>query len=141
MSKKDKGFFGDHTDMYTDDHCADVSQGGKVGKVKTKKLDFANLKPDFGDHVDYILDDINTMLKAKNKAYGNSALEPVKIFSKISAMEQLQVRLDDKLSRIAKGSEYPGDDTIDDIIGYLVLLKIQRSNQKDEEQRLRNSNA
>ena len=61
------------------------------------------------------------MLIEKNIAYGNSALEPVRIFSKAPAIEQIQVRLDDKLSRLARGSEYPGDDTIRDLIGYLYL--------------------
>jgi hypothetical protein len=27
-----------------------------------------------------------------------------------------------------KGTEYPGDNDIDDLIGYLVLLKIAKSN-------------
>lgn len=67
---------------------------------------------------------IRDMLLAKNKAYGDSALNPVRIFSKASPIEQIKVRIDDKLSRLARGKEYSGDDTIDDLIGYLVLLKI-----------------
>lgn len=39
------------------------------------------------------------MLLAKNAAYGNSALEPVRIFSKADPTEQIRVRIDDKLSR------------------------------------------
>jgi hypothetical protein len=62
------------------------------------------------------------MLIQKNTAYGNSALEPLRMFSKASPREQLLVRLDDKLSRLARGSEFPGDDTIVDLAGYLVLL-------------------
>ena len=83
-------------------------------------------KYNFEQEVDNICDDIAYMLKEKNKAYGNSALDPVKIFAKSDAEEQLAVRIDDKLSRIARGREYPGDDTINDLIGYLVLYKIQR---------------
>jgi len=60
----------------------------------------------------------------KNRAYGNSALEPVRVFSKANNQEQLLVRIDDKLSRFFKGTEFPGDNDIDDLIGYLVLLKI-----------------
>lgn len=67
---------------------------------------------------------IADMLVAKNAAYGNSALDPVRVFSKASPKEQILVRLDDKLSRLARGSEFPGDDTIDDLIGYLILLKL-----------------
>lgn len=70
--------------------------------------------------------DISIMLQEKNVAYGDSALDPVRIFSKSSPVEQLLVRIDDKLSRFARGTEYPGDNDIDDLIGYLVLLKIAK---------------
>jgi len=69
---------------------------------------------------------IGLMLQEKNVAYGDSALDPVRIFSKSNAIEQLLVRIDDKLSRFARGKEYPGDNDIDDLIGYLVLLKIAK---------------
>lgn len=70
--------------------------------------------------------DISVMLQEKNTAYGDSALDPVRIFSKANAIEQLLVRIDDKLSRFARGTDYPGDNDIDDLIGYLVLLKIAK---------------
>jgi hypothetical protein len=67
---------------------------------------------------------IEKMLVEKNLAYGDSALDPVRIFSKATNIEQLLVRIDDKLSRFARGTDYPGDNDIEDLIGYLVLLKI-----------------
>jgi hypothetical protein len=73
-----------------------------------------------------LLAQIEEMLIQKNRAYGDSALEPVRVFSKSDTMEQLYVRIDDKLSRIERGHEYPGDDTIFDLIGYLVLLLIAK---------------
>ena len=69
---------------------------------------------------------IAQMLIDKNIAYGDSALSPVRIFSKADPREQLHVRIDDKLSRLMKGQDYPGDNDIDDLIGYLVLLKIAK---------------
>ena len=69
-------------------------------------------------------DKIAAMLINKNKSYGNSALEPCHIFSKANAKLQLSVRIDDKLNRIKKGNEYPGDDTVLDLIGYLILYRI-----------------
>jgi len=42
---------------------------------------------------------------------------------KIATM-RIKIALDDKLRRVSIGHEYPGDDTIIDIIGYLFLLKI-----------------
>ena len=39
----------------------------------------------------------------------------------------MNVRIDDKLSRIARGREYAGDDTELDLIGYLVLRRVARA--------------
>lgn len=72
--------------------------------------------------------DIAEMLIKKNISYGNSALNPVRIFSKADPKEQLMVRLDDKLSRIKNQESFPGDNDIDDMIGYLILYKIANQN-------------
>ena len=57
-------------------------------------------------------DQICSMLVEKNVKYGNSALDPVRVFSKASTTEQLLVRIDDKLSRIkTTGMEAPDEDT------------------------------
>jgi hypothetical protein len=82
------------------------------------------------DSITKIVKEIEDMLIEKNRAYGDSALDPVRIFSKSEATEQLYVRIDDKLSRIKRGHEYPGDDTISDLIGYLILLLIAK--ERDE---------
>jgi hypothetical protein len=71
--------------------------------------------------------EIAKMLIDKNISYGDSALAPVRIFSKADPKEQLYVRIDDKLSRLMKGTDYVGDNDIDDLIGYLILLKIAKS--------------
>ncbi len=71
------------------------------------------------------LDEITAMLVAKSEAYGDSALNPLRIFSRASTVEQLRVRIDDKLSRIARGND-AGEDVEKDLIGYLVLSRIAR---------------
>jgi len=68
--------------------------------------------------------EIAEMLVKKNISYGNSALEPIRIFSKADSKEQIRVRIDDKLNRIQNDQAFPGDNDIDDLIGYLILLKI-----------------
>lgn len=73
-----------------------------------------------------VCDEIKEMLIAKNKSYGDSALNPVRIFSTSDSIEQLYVRIDDKLSRITRGGAFVGDNDVDDLIGYLILLKIAR---------------
>ena len=78
----------------------------------------------FAVQVGVVLDEIRELLIAKNKKYGNSALEPLGVFSQLSAKEGLLVRIDDKLKRIKNGSlKRDDEDVINDLIGYHVLLK------------------
>jgi hypothetical protein len=67
---------------------------------------------------------IADMLVRKNKRYGDSAMNPVRIFSKASPTEQILVRIDDKLSRLSRGNGAEVEDTIGDLLGYLVLLRV-----------------
>jgi hypothetical protein len=83
------------------------------------------MKPPFAIQVEEVLDSIEKMLIEKNRKYGNSALEPLGVFSQLSAKEGLLIRIDDKLKRIKNGSlEKDDEDVVNDLIGYLVLLKI-----------------
>lgn len=66
-------------------------------------------------------------LTAKNRAYGDSAAHPLRVFSRASTEEQILVRIDDKLSRIARGAPTKdGEDTLLDLVGYLALLAALR---------------
>jgi len=67
--------------------------------------------------------DLARFLIAKNRAYGNSAFDPIRIFSKADAREQILVRLDDKISRMARG-QAAGEDTPRDAQGYLTLWRV-----------------
>ena len=82
-----------------------------------------------------VCDDIKELLIHKNRKYGNSALKPCRVFSKSSPVEQLLVRIDDKLNRIMQGAGLLADDedVINDLIGYLVLLKIGMNDEKNKE--------
>ena len=69
--------------------------------------------------------EVTNLLLEKNNAYGDSALNPVGIFSKGDAVESLCARIDDKLMRIkSRGITDATEDTVQDLIGYLILLKI-----------------
>lgn len=77
-------------------------------------------------------DIIRDMLLQKNQEYGDSAINPLRIFSSINNLEQINVRIDDKLSRIKnKSHKNIKEDTILDLIGYLILKLI--AEQKEEE--------
>jgi hypothetical protein len=75
-------------------------------------------------------DALAQMLIDKNRAYGNSALDPVRVFSKADAAEQIKVRLDDKISRLMRG-QAAGEDVILDLLGYLILLRVHTRLERD----------
>ena len=88
----------------------------------------------FKDQVSQVLNEITEMLISKNIKYGNSAIEPLEIFSDLSPEEGLKVRIDDKLKRIKNGSlDKDDEDVINDLIGYLVLLKILHKKDQPNE--------
>lgn len=75
--------------------------------------------------------EIANLLLKKNISYGNSALDPICIFAKdVDPGKQIDIKIDDKLSRIKRGSEFQGDDTILDLAGYLVLKLIHQRKQQ-----------
>ena len=73
-----------------------------------------------------VCDQIKRILLKKNECYGDSAVSPLRIFSTANAEEAINVRLDDKLSRLMKGREYQTEDTELDLIGYLILKRVIR---------------
>ena len=85
--------------------------------------------PAFVADVDATLAEIRDMLIEKNTAYGNAALDPIRIFSRADAIEQINVRIDDKLSRICNGVADREDPELD-LLGYLTLLRIAKGRGK-----------
>jgi hypothetical protein len=100
--------------------CGVCTAGNMVARIPDNVMEAP-----FSIKVQLVLDSIEKMLIDKNRKYGNSALEPIGVFSKLSAKEGLLVRIDDKLKRIKNGSlDKDDEDVVNDLIGYLVLLKI-----------------
>lgn len=104
--------------------CAALSEEGSQAMSEPEvqydagRIPVANL-------ITEVCQEICEMLVAKNRAYGNSALDPVRIFSKADPDEQLNVRIDDKLSRLVRGTA-AGEDVELDLIGYLILKRVRR---------------
>ena len=79
------------------------------------------------NNIKWTCDNIRDLLLSKNRAYGDSALSPDNIFSKLDNAQAICARIDDKLRRIKNnGLDDKTEDTLDDLIGYLILLKIAR---------------
>jgi hypothetical protein len=78
-----------------------------------------------------VANEVRDLLISKNEAYGDSALNPANIFSQGNAVDSLCARIDDKLMRIkSRGITDETEDTIQDLIGYLILLKVALSDNK-----------
>mgnify|MGYP003113751275 CR=1 FL=1 len=75
----------------------------------------------------------------KNARYGDSALQPLNVFSEAGAVAGIKVRIDDKLKRIKNsGLVDATEDTLQDLAGYLILLMIAKDNaSNDIQERLR----
>ena len=73
-----------------------------------------------------VCDSMRDLLLEKNASYGNSAAKPIQIFSKASAMQQINTRIDDKLNRIKCGGTFDNEDTEKDLTGYLILKRAVR---------------
>jgi hypothetical protein len=113
-------------------YCGDCAKSMKapvppsrVNAVKAVEKFKATSQKSTQDLIREVCDTVKEILVDKNIAYGDSALNPVRIFSSASPDEQLRVRIDDKLSRIARGHALD-EDIVLDLIGYLILLKVQR---------------
>lgn len=78
----------------------------------------------FREECEAVCRDLVEMLVEKNARYGDSALNPLRVFSRAGALEQIDVRLDDKLSRLARGTGEENEDVRRDLLGYLVLREV-----------------
>jgi hypothetical protein len=72
-----------------------------------------------------ILGAMKDLLLYKNQKYGDSAINPKKIFYKGDSTNSILIRLDDKIGRIMSNTEEkPRVNDVCDIIGYCTLLLI-----------------
>jgi len=88
--------------------------------IDIKKTTNELLKEEFDTLRDFVIQ--------KNINYGDSLQNPLKTFQK-DPMQGILGRIDDKLNRIKTvGLDDKTEDTVDDLIGYLVHLKIMKKN-------------
>ena len=84
--------------------------------------------------IEEICESMKTLLLEKNRNYGDSATNPSNVFSSGSPVDSLCARIDDKLMRIQnKGINDKTEDTVSDLIGYLILLKVALHKEKHDE--------
>lgn len=79
------------------------------------------------EHIEDICSEICEMLCEKNRSYGDSAVNPQRVFASpsISAVELINIRLDDKINRLKQGNgNHFREDVEADIMGYLILKRV-----------------
>ena len=115
----------------------------KVPKVGTKKHDDSSLTclevplyaqsmenpwgdlPPTQQKICEIMGAMKDLLLYKNQKYGDSAINPKKIFYKGDSTNSILIRLDDKIGRVMSNTEdKPRVNDVCDIIGYCTLLLI-----------------
>lgn len=74
---------------------------------------------------------LRSLLLDKNRKYGDSAVHPARILSRSDPLEQLRVRIDDKLNRIRNAQTDEDEDVYWDLAGYFVLYLVARDQQKE----------
>lgn len=89
------------------------------------------------DCIDEVCKKFAVFLKEKNISYGGSAFKTYGAFSKLSTIDKINVRIDDKITRLVDGVEYRHEDTEKDLLGYLILkqavkLYLERQGEKDD---------
>ena len=104
-------------------HCTTINDMVEKGKVYGMEYPFPPKVEQAP--IGKVIEALSEFLMAKNKNYGNSALKPIKVFSKVEPTNSICVRMDDKISRIVNSREFRKNDIVD-LTGYLVLLCAQK---------------
>jgi len=99
--------------------------------IKSEEASKLPLYSDTQQDMQHVLDSMKDLLVYKNNKYGNSALEPMDVFTRhvcdqnTAGLNSILVRLDDKLKRIQNAEELRKNDC-SDLIGYLTLLCVDQ---------------
>jgi hypothetical protein len=98
------------------------SQQADTSKEKKESLSLSIT--DFDRALAIVLRDVGKLLSEKNRLYGNAYFEPTEVFSKLTPLERIDARIDEKLARIKSAQNDDQEDTTNDLIGLLVIRKI-----------------
>ena len=96
----------------------------RMNRLFWKDLDL----PPTQQKIHEIMEAMTDLLLYKNRKYGDSAINPKKIFYKGDSTNSILIRLDDKIGRVMSNTEEkPRVNDVCDIIGYCTLLLISMS--------------
>jgi len=105
--------------------CPEFDHGNPAAQLRTHLPSTKGLNPLNSEfRIRAHCAEIAEFLAQKNASYGDSALHPIGVFASGDAVDSLSARIDDKLARLQYAPAAYGEDTIKDLIGYLVLLTL-----------------
>ena len=78
------------------------------------------------EKIEQVFDNFKEFLLEKNRRYGDSAVNPLKIFSLHEPENPICSRLDEKLQRVLSSDAGIRFNDTADCIGYLLLLCVQK---------------
>lgn len=108
-----------------------VTKDGNVIK-KTPKVPY-KIVTETQQKIKDILSGMTDLLLYKNKKYGDSAINPKKIFYKGDSTNSILIRLDDKIGRVMSNTEEkPRVNDVADIIGYCTLLLVSMGTTSED---------
>jgi hypothetical protein len=99
-----------------------MTNNGRIS-IRAEEVEPEAKQPNTQEKIDILFHNFGEFLKEKNRRYGDSALKPAQIFSRVPATDQLCNRLDDKLNRIKNSDELKKND-VADVFGYVALILI-----------------
>lgn len=113
--------------------CEKILEANKMETTKKSAVKKAASKEELTGtqlRISEVSDAMKDLLLYKNKMYGDSAINPLRVFTAHlhdanlpDNVIEICVRLDDKLSRVKNAGELRFND-VEDIIGYCTLLLI-----------------
>ena len=117
-------------DYARDEHVLTTDIGVPLSNLR-KALELVDEMTESQLQIASMCEEMKDMLLQKNRQYGDSVLNPTRFFSHADQEEQIKVRIDDKLNRLVQGNDSleSDDDIIKDLIGYLTLLLVYRSQE------------
>lgn len=115
-------WFDDTEKLY---HCVKADGSEWTSPLNSTQTEWKKVLPPTQQKIKDILEGMKDLLLYKNQKYGDSAINPKKIFYKGDSTNSILIRLDDKIGRVMSNTEEkPRVNDVADIIGYCTLLLI-----------------
>jgi hypothetical protein len=97
-----------------------------INPFEDNKTEAEKIQGQFALDLEAVIEHVRAMLIAKNRKYGDAALNPQQTFASCNAIELINVRIDDKLNRIKNRQTDEDEDPELDLLGYLLLKQIAK---------------